>query len=162
MNDVTGKYIIMGVSGCGKSTIGKKLSDFYKIPFIEGEDFHPSSNVDKMRSGISLTDEDRIPWLNKLRGEMKKHESCILACSALKSTYRKLLSQDINVTFIYLRGTAEVITERLNRRLGHFMSPKLLKSQFETLEVPIDAIQININREPDEILSAIIKKIDLE
>lgn len=153
-------YIVMGVSGCGKSTIGKLLASKLKIPFFDGDDLHPVANVQKMASGLPLNDKDRKGWLQKLNEIANEHKSsgAVIVCSALKETYRSQLKQNLEkqMVFVYLKGTFEEIHARLKERQGHFMPIELLKSQFETLEAPADAIQVSINHSPDEIVSAIL------
>ena len=153
-------YIVMGVSGCGKSTIGKLLAATLKIPFFDGDDFHPEANVQKMASGLPLNDEDRKGWLQKLNEIAIEHKAsgAVIACSALKETYRNTLKENLEkqMVFVYLKGTFEEINARLKERQGHYMPIELLKSQFETLEAPADAIQVSINHSPDEIISEIL------
>ena len=155
-------YIIMGVSGCGKSTIGKLLANRLKIPFFDGDDFHPEANVLKMANGLPLNDKDRKGWLQKLNKLAIEHKptGAIIACSALKETYRSQLKQNLGkqMVFVYLKGTFEEIHARLKERQGHYMPIELLKSQFETLEPPTDAIQVSINHSPNEIVSGILDK----
>ena len=153
-------YIVMGVSGCGKSTIGKLLAATLKIPFFDGDDFHPEANVQKMASGLPLNDEDRKGWLQKLNEIAIEHKAsgAVIACSALKETYRNTLKENLEqqMVFVYLKGTFEEINARLKERQGHYMPIELLKSQFETLEAPADEIQVSINHSPDEIISEIL------
>jgi carbohydrate kinase (thermoresistant glucokinase family) len=136
----------MGVSGVGKSTVGKALAKALDVRFIEGDDYHPLANIDKMRSGHPLTDEDRSGWLDALVLELaRSHEGAVLACSALKQSYRDRLYGDRSqaIIFVYLDAPKESIASRLARRKGHFMPPSLLDSQFEALEPPEDAIRID-------------------
>lgn len=158
-------FIIMGVSGTGKTTIGQLLSKKLDIPFYDGDDFHPEDNIAKMASGQPLDDEDRYDWLialNKLLQE-KVQTGAIVACSALKRSYRAILRQGIDedLRFIYLQGTFEEVKSRLKQRKGHFMPLELLKSQFDTLEEPKDAISISIVSAPEEIVSEIAKELKL-
>ena len=129
----------MGVSGCGKSTIGKLLAQELDIPFFDGDDFHPESNIQKMSNGQALNDADRQGWLETLNDLAKQQlakNSCVIVCSALKQKYRDTLSLNINAetNWVYLSGSFNQIFDRLNSREGHFMPSELLISQFETLE----------------------------
>ncbi len=158
-------YVIMGVSGTGKSTIGNLLSDRTGWNFYDADDFHPLTNIVKMKGGIALTDKDRLPWLQKLEQLITRHlqNNCpgILACSALKSDYRKILRNGRDeVVFIYLRGDYNCIQTRLLQRTGHFMSSDLLRSQFDTLEEPEDALVVDISLTREEIVEEILKRIN--
>src|SRR5680860_480965 len=131
--------IIFGVTGCGKSTVGKLLAGRLNLPFYDGDHFHPNANVQKMASGIPLTDEDRLPWLQNLAEHIREWDQkngAVLACSALNAQYRKILQAVPNIQWILLEGPKELIRERLNFRVGHFMNPALLDSQFEAFEKP--------------------------
>ncbi len=142
--------ILMGVSGCGKTTVGKALAARMNVPFYDADNYHAQENLAKMATGIPLTDSDRAGWLTLLAAmietETKAGHDGVLACSALKQSYRDVLvsSSAGNVRFVYLKGSYELILERMKKRGGHFMKPEMLKSQFETLEEPVDAITINI------------------
>ncbi len=139
--------ILMGVSGAGKTTIGRALADELHWTFAEGDDFHSAANVAKMHAGIPLTDEDRAPWLQSLRkaiaGWLAAGENVVLTCSALKASYRAILLVSEEVQFVYLRGSFELIAARLASRRGHYMNPNLLRSQFDTLEEPKDTLTID-------------------
>ena len=154
----------MGVSGTGKSTIGKLLSDRTGWAFYDADDFHPQANIDKMNRGIPLTDSDRLPWLAELqqliRNTLNSQHHAILACSALKSKYRQILSHNHSeVVFIYLRGDYDCIQTRIYQRTGHFMNPDLLQSQFDTLEEPQDAVIIDVSCSPKMIVEQILERI---
>lgn len=134
--------IVMGVSGCGKSSVGEKLAEALHISFVEGDALHPTANVEKMSKGIPLTDEDRMPWLDRIGEEMKasleKGEGIIVSCSALKRIYRDRLRAAAggNLVFVYLEGSKALLTRRMGERKGHFMPVSLLESQLATLEAP--------------------------
>jgi 6-phosphogluconate dehydrogenase len=156
--------LIIGVSGVGKSTIGKLLSKELNSPFFDGDDFHSESNIKKMSEGKSLNDEDRKEWLvelNKLAKTQNKKNGCIIACSALKEKYRNLLKNDIdsNIKWIFLNGSFEQVKERIDNRSNHYMPTSLLKSQFDALEDPIDALSIDIAKSPKEIIEIIKNEI---
>lgn len=131
------------------------------MPFFDGDDYHPQANIQKMVAGKPLTDDDRQGWLERLNALSVAHKNkgAIIACSALKSNYRKILSQGIakQVEFIYLKGTLQEISERLELRKNHFMPAGLLQSQFETLETPTDSITVSIAKTPKEIVSKVIE-----
>ena len=156
--------IIMGVSGCGKSTIGKKLAQKLGCSFLEGDDFHPTENITKMKKGIPLTDKDRLPWLKKI-SEKCAHENnignnLVVACSALKKQYRLILNNAHNYELVHLFGDLKTIKQRMSKR-DHFMTIKLIESKFETLEPPAkeeDAIATEINLP----IEALVDKIALE
>ena len=151
-------YITMGVSGCGKSLIGQKLAAVLNIPFYDGDDFHPIRNVKKMEGGTPLNDSDRKPWLENLNAQIQQwnlENGAVLACSALKESYRQLLSTNAEVVFIHLHATKAQILERMNNRKDHFMPSTLLDSQFATLETPKTAISVDVSASPDEIIEYI-------
>jgi carbohydrate kinase (thermoresistant glucokinase family) len=157
-------YVIMGVCGCGKSLIGKMLADKLGISFYEGDDFHPQSNVRKMRSGKALNDDDRKPWLEIMATQMQEWQEkggVVLSCSALKKKYRDILRKNNEVRFVYLKGTPELIEQRMQSRKKHFMSLKLIRSQFDTLEEPDNAITADIDDTPERILENIIKQLEI-
>lgn len=154
----------MGVSGTGKSTIGRMLSDRTGWDFADADDFHPPANIEKMNRGVALNDRDRLPWLQQLQKlisrTLSQNKSGILACSALKSQYRKILrGESDRVVFIYLAGDYDCIQTRILQRQGHFMNPDLLLSQFEILEEPKDAVVIDVCLTPEEIVDEILLKI---
>ncbi len=139
--------VLMGVAGVGKTTVGRALAEELQWRFADGDDFHSPANIAKMHSGIPLTDEDRLPWLQSLQDFIRRclasGESVVLACSALKASYRKFLRVDPRVKLVYLRGNMDLITQRLLSRQGHYMNPHLLRSQFETLEEPTDILTVD-------------------
>lgn len=158
--------VLMGVCGSGKTTVGEKLAERLGCGFSDADGFHPAANVEKMRAGIPLTDEDRWPWLAALRAAIEGWQadgvSHIVACSALKQVYREILSPKDDVVFVYLKGSAEVIGPRLRARQGHYMNPALLESQFATLEEPKDAVVVDIGGTPDEIVADVLARLPKE
>ena len=150
---------VIGVSGCGKTTIARKLSEAMGLPYYDADDFHPQENIDKMSSGQPLTDKDRASWLDTLSKNLQhweKEGGAILACSALKEKYREILAQGLDQCYwIFLSGSYELILERMNKRKDHYMSGEMLRSQFETLEVPAYGIHIDIQKSPEEIIATI-------
>lgn len=156
---------IMGVSGSGKTTIGEKLAARTGFQFYDADDFHPVGNVAKMRAGIPLNDEDRWPWLNNIHNFIiKKIEDrdIIVVCSALRQAYRDILCKGIesNCKWIMLNGDYDTIFQRLQERTGHYMPPTLLRSQFDALETPVDAITIDIRLSPERITDIILSQIE--
>lgn len=156
--------IIMGVSGSGKTTIGKLLSSKLDIQFCDADDFHPPSNINKLKNGLALDDIDRKPWLETLAiliKEWSNSSGAVLACSALKESYRKKLEQYTDkIEWIYLAGSYEVIKNRLEQRENHFMKSNLLQSQFDTLEIPKYGLHINIDQKEKEVVTEIIEKLN--
>ena len=157
--------IIMGVAGSGKTTIGKLLSDRTGWTFYDADDFHPAENIEKMSRGIPLNDEDRKPWLLKLNNlihnTISQDKSAILACSALKSSYREILQLDNpEVALIYLQGDYEQIVARITQRKEHFMQAEMLLSQFKILEEPQADLVVSVTLSPNAIVEQIIKYLD--
>tara|TARA_R110002049_G_scaffold71370_2_gene183927 strand:- start:17164 stop:19071 length:1908 start_codon:yes stop_codon:yes gene_type:complete len=155
---------IMGVSGVGKSTIGNLLSAQLSMPFFDGDDYHSQKSINKMAQGHPLNDDDRYEWLTNLNNVAKiqlKTNACIIACSALKETYRETLKRDIekDVKWVLLSGSFDEILDRIKQRKGHYMPPSLLKSQFETLEIPVDALKIDIVQTPQKIAKKIVEEL---
>jgi gluconokinase len=159
--------IIFGVSGTGKTTLGQLLARKLGWSFYEADDFHSPANVEKMRAGIPLTDEDRWPWLESLRELVKRldaKEDAVLACSALRHAYRRFLRVNDQVKFVYLRGDYSLIANQLRERKGHFMNPELLKSQFADLEEPRAAegiLTVDLGRTARELVQEITTKLGL-
>ncbi|TVZ59122.1 6-phosphogluconate dehydrogenase/gluconokinase [Flavobacteriaceae bacterium MAR_2010_105] len=154
--------VIMGVSGCGKTTIGEQLAQALALPFYDADDFHPPSNIDKMKHNIALTDTDREPWLLTLANHMsdwENHGGAVLSCSALKESYRALLGSKSNITWVYLKGSFDLIHSRLKNRKDHYMTSELLQSQFDTLEEPDYGIHIAIDQSPEQIIATILSKL---
>ena len=156
--------IVMGVSGCGKSTIGKMLAGRLGWDFYDGDDFHPPANVAKMAADIPLDDKDRAPWLARLHGliaeSLETNRPGVLACSALKQSYRdELVRATAGARFVYLKGDYETILARMEERHGHYMKPEMLQSQFATLEEPSDAIVVDIRLSPDQIVDTILASL---
>ena len=151
--------IVMGVVGSGKTTIGTLLSSQLGWAFADADDYHPQSNVDKIRNGIPLTDEDREPWLDLLRTAIlawiAAGKNVVLACSALKRSYRGKLSASPEVRFIYLKGSYALIADRLRSRRGHFAGESILSSQLADLEDPQGAVTIDIDDSPEQIVAQI-------
>lgn len=163
-NVPTPVVVMMGVSGTGKTTIGKALAARLRWSFIDGDDLHPAMNVAKMTRGEPLDDEDRWPWLADLHQVIEDHQAnsvpLVLACSALKASYRQVLvGNDQGVVFVYLWAPRELIASRLHQRRGHFMPPTLLASQLDTLEPPADAIHVEVDRPVDETVETIIGQL---
>ena len=155
----------MGVSGTGKSTIGIKLSQMLEIPFLEGDDLHSIANKNKMRAGIPLIDEDRLPWLAGLREiNNQSRKNLVLSCSALRRSYRDILTDHKNRTFfVHLHAPYHIIEERLSLRKDHFFNPQLLKNQFESLELlekKETGIQINVDRSIDLVVAEISRSLN--
>ncbi|WP_324127132.1 gluconokinase [Cyanobacterium sp. uoEpiScrs1] len=154
----------MGVSGSGKTTIGKQLSCQLNYHFYDADDFHSLKNIQKMSNGIPLNDKDRLPWLlsiSFLINNLQQHQiNAVIACSSLKKSYRKLLkSNHQDLVWIYLKGSFKQISERLDKRNKHFMKSQMLKSQFEDLEEPNNAIIIDISSTSEEIIKQILSRI---
>ncbi|MFT3679631.1 MAG: gluconokinase [Ferruginibacter sp.] len=157
---------IMGVSGTGKTTIGTMLAERTGYAFYDADNFHPPANIDKMKSGQPLTDEDRWPWLDNINTFITKElvsNSVIMACSALKTSYRLRLGHGIEsqCRWVFLNGDYNTIYERLQKRSGHYMPLSLLKSQFEVLEIPLNAIKADITQSPGTIIDYIISKLEI-
>lgn len=155
--------IVMGVVGSGKTTIGTLLAQELAWKFADADDFHPAANVEKIRHGIPLTDADREPWLEALRAQIEQwiatRQNVVLACSALKRRYRERLAVGPEVAFVYLKGRAVLIAERLRARHGHFAGEAILASQIRDLEEPASALTVEIDQPPAEIVKEIRKRL---
>jgi gluconokinase len=156
--------ILMGVAGSGKTTIGRMLAEDLGWPFHDADDFHPPENVRKMGQGIPLADADRQPWLEALaalsRDLLMSGQHAVITCSALKRTYRQVLRVDPDqVKFVYLKADYDVLLRRLHERKDHFMKPEMLRSQFDTLEEPHDALIVDADQPPEFIVHAIKQKL---
>lgn len=158
--------LIMGVEGAGKTTVGRLLSRRLGWEFADGDDFHSPHNKEKLHKGIPLTDADREPWLKAIHqamlGWVAEKRNVALACSALKEKYRAALDVGPEMRVVYLKGRYELIAERLGKRTGHFVSPSLLASQFETLEEPEDALVVDASATPGEIVERVMAGIGAE
>jgi len=158
--------IVMGVVGAGKTTIGKLLAAQLGWEFADADDFHPPANVEKIRNGIPLDDKDREPWLDRLRAAIVEwiagRRNVVLACSALKSSYRAKLDAGPEVRFVYLKGSANLIADRLRARHGHFAGEAILASQLADLEEPESALTVQISGTPERIVAEIRKGLHLE
>ncbi|KWE32423.1 gluconokinase [Burkholderia territorii] len=160
--------IAMGVSGAGKSRIGEMLAERLSCSYTDGDAFHSAANKEKMHNGIPLTDDDRWPWLRTIRAAIEEKQragqTAVFTCSSLKRSYRDVLrGTDTDVRFVYLKGTFQVLQERLKTRTGHFFDPSLLKSQLDTLEEPgpDEAIVVSIELTPEQIVDEVMTKIGL-
>jgi gluconokinase len=158
----------MGPAGSGKTTVGELLAAQLSWEFADGDDFHPPANIEKMSHGIPLTDEDRLPWLQSIREAMQQWlaqgKGAVVACSALKRSYRDLLGVDSNardIKLVYLKGTYGLLLERLHSRKGHYMKEQMLASQLADLEEPTDALAVDIAKSPEEIVSEVRKRLGL-
>ena len=158
-------FIVMGVSGCGKTSVGQLLAQSLGWDFYDADNFHPPENVSKMASGIPLTDSDRAPWLASLHdlisSSLEADRPGVLACSALKERYRRQLMDDNKgVQLVHLKGSYDLIWSRMETRTDHYMKPHMLKSQFEALEEPVDALTIDIALSIDEMVQIILNQME--
>lgn len=149
----------MGVSGSGKTTVGKLLASKLNLPFLDADDYHTPESTDKMSRGIPLNDQDRSPWLATLQRILIKDHRVVMACSALKQSYRSTLDPDQHLTWVYLEGSEELIQTRLCQRKGHFMKANMLASQFSTLEIPESVLKADINDAPTTIIKKLLPHI---
>ena len=156
--------VVMGVSGVGKTTVGKLLAELAGWIFYDADEFHSPENIAKMRSGTPLTDDDRWPWLDRLNALLKDEDrsgrSAVLACSALKQRYRDRLARGIDgIRWVHLQGSFDLIKSRLDARKGHYMSAQLLQSQFAALEPPAPDIELDVAEEPAALVRAILRRL---
>ncbi|CTQ51202.1 gluconokinase [Jannaschia donghaensis] len=160
-----GYYVVMGVSGCGKSTVAEGMARKMRGTYIDGDDLHPQSNIDKMSAGEPLTDEDRWPWLDKVGETLGQGTPPrIIACSALKRAYRDriIARAGVPVVFVHLHGSYEVLKDRMAKRDGHFMPTKLLDSQLETLEMPgadEPVVTLDIDQPPEDLIAQAVAAV---
>ena len=157
--------VVMGVSGAGKTTVGSLLAQELHWEFADADDFHSPANVAKMRAGIPLTDADREPWLESLHALatrwIAEKKNAVLACSALKQSYRDFMQVDEQVRFVYLKGERDLFSQRLLARHHHYMKQQMLDSQLQTLEPPVDAVVVDANAVPESIVREIRRQLDL-
>ena len=159
--------VVMGVSGCGKTTVGQALATALGLPFLEGDALHPARNVERMAAGIALTDEDRQGWLaalsERLRQARAQGQGVVVSCSALRRSYRDLLRAGApDLRFVYLHGAPDLLAERLRSRSGHYMPTSLLGSQLETLEPPGDdetPLRVDIGQPPETIVAQVLQQL---
>jgi carbohydrate kinase (thermoresistant glucokinase family) len=152
--------VLMGVTGSGKTTLGRKLAEKLGGFFYDADDLHPKANKEKMGRGIALTDEDRTPWLEAIRTQLEKLKNerggVVLACSALKQKYRDFLSAGLEIQWVYLKGDKETIRGRVEGRKGHFAGSQLVESQFKDLEEPLHAMVMDVRKSPEAIVGEIL------
>jgi gluconokinase len=157
-------YVVMGVSGCGKTSIGQGVADALRMDFVEGDALHPPANIEKMSRGIPLTDEDRFPWLDRIGRAIGEGRGVVVSCSALKQIYRDRLRGFAagQLIFVYLKGTEDLLLQRLTARKGHFMPASLLQSQLAALEDPMGeggVVAVDISGSVPEIIAASLEAI---
>ncbi|NBB49273.1 AAA family ATPase [Rhizobium sp. CRIBSB] len=157
------RLVIMGVAGCGKSTVGAALSEQLHLPYRDGDDLHSADAVDKMRAGIPLDDDDRWPWLDRIAAALRNEAPLLIGCSALRRAYRDRIRAGAGgpVTFVHLAGDRELIASRMASRAGHYMPLSLLDSQFATLERPgpDEAIEVTIDQSMDAIVGQVLSHL---
>ena len=157
--------LVMGVTGSGKTTVGKLLAQRLEWLFLDADDFHPLKNIEKMKHGVSLTDEDREPWLAAIHTKLLKcaaeNQDAVLACSALKQSYRDELAAGVDLRIYYLKGMYDEIRSRLKSRSGHFTGEAILGGQFSDLEEPSDAVVLRVSNTPEESVQEALRKLNL-
>ena len=164
MSDSINYILIMGICGVGKTTVGLKIAKELGIQFVEGDDWHPKNNKDKMKAGIPLTDTDRFPWLENINKQIRQLDSCVVACSALKQSYREILFSNIPICstlVVFLHCEVELLNERMASRKEHFMPTSLIPSQMSTLEPPTNCLAIDVAHDGvGEIVSKVKSQIN--
>jgi len=157
--------LVMGVTGAGKTTVGKILARQMRWTFLDADSFHPPANVEKMRHGIPLTDQDRDPWLAAIHARLVNYaannQNAVLACSALKQSYRERLAVGVDLRVCYLKGTHSEMRKHLAARQGHFAGEAILVAQFADLEEPLDAVVLEVNRSPEALAHEALRKLNL-
>lgn len=157
--------LVMGTTGAGKTTVGKLLAERLSWIFLDADDFHPPANIAKMKRGIPLNDTDRVPWLeaihDRLVAETAACKNCVLACSALKNSYRETIGSGLDMRTVYLKGTYEEMREHILARHGHFAGEGILAGQFRDLEEPIGAIVVPVSHSPKEIVAEVLRELRL-
>lgn len=155
-------FIVTGVCGTGKTTLGMLLSEYFSLPFFDADKFHPQANIEKMSKGFPLDDEDRLPWLQSLAEQLNESEKsggAVLACSALKESYRKILQANKKINWIHLKGSRDLIWQRMAARKDHYMKPEMLDSQLEIWEEPEYGLKLNIDQSPEEMFKQVISSL---
>jgi gluconokinase len=157
--------LVMGTTGAGKTTVGKLLAEKLGWTFLDADDFHPAANVEKMRQGIPLTDADRVPWLAAIHAELARQNAagkdCVLACSALKNSYRETIGAGLAMKTVYLKGSYEEMRAHILARHGHFAGEGILAGQFLDLEEPGEAIVVSVRHTPGEIVEEVLEELKL-
>jgi len=157
--------LVMGTTGAGKTTVGKLLAERVGWTFLDADDFHPPANIEKMKHGIPLTDADRIPWLANIHAELLRlsqlNQNVVLACSALKQTYRDQLSSGLDFRVVYLRGTYDEMKHHIEARHGHFAGESILAGQFADLEEPANALILDVTQPPEQLVAEAISRLQL-
>jgi len=157
--------LVMGTTGAGKTTVGKLLAGKLNWIFLDADNFHPPANIAKMKQGIPLDDKDRVPWLaavhDRLAAETNAGKNCVLACSALKESYRQTIDAGLSVTTVYLKGTYEEMRAHILARHGHFAGEGILAGQFRDLEEPGNAIVVSVKHSPEKIAEEVLRNLKL-
>ena len=153
------KVVVMGVTGCGKTSVGTSLAAYLKCPFFDADDFHPPENVAKMSRGVPLDDNDRESWLAALGALLAEHDKVVLACSALKAKYREQLAPARDVRYVYLRVSPAIAASRVKARANHYMPTSLVASQFEILEEPQNALRVDAEAPIETVVDEIVSRL---